>query len=91
MAILDKNDKRDASILLALHSSLVSNGNTPAMAADMVNRIFNLDYAVCDYCSQYPSETYEHEGHEWTVCSYCESTLYFPCVSDLAKIEAENA
>ena len=74
MAIFDISKADDVAILRALWSSLVDHGNTPAVSTTMINGIFGLDYAQCDYCSKYPANTYDVEGMNWNVCSSCEGT-----------------
>ena len=84
MAILTTSKKEDRAILHSLWSSLVEQGDKATSSRDLVNRLFGLDYELCDICGLYGATDYEGDY----LCVPCEGKL--PTINDLVKMEAES-
>lgn len=84
MAILTTSNKQDRAILHSLWSSLVAQGDKATASRDLVNRLFGLDYELCDYCGLYGADTYD----DVNICVPCEEAL--PTINDVVKMEAED-
>jgi hypothetical protein len=76
------------ALLNEVFHSLVQDGNSRKYALEAVNRLFGQDFALCEDCNNNLADTYEYEGHEWSICNKCESAK--PTINDMTREWAES-